>query len=315
MISHVVPGDPAVIAAGRIADEKVVKHIREEMGLDRPVYQQFLIYIERLFLKLDLGRSIISKRPVIEDLKTYFPATFELITITLVLVTLIGILTGVVSAIRRNSMLDHVIRTVTLSGISMPEFWLAIILQLLFVYTFVGFPIDGRVSIEVLMLYPMKNITGLYTLDSLLQFNWPVFKSALIHLVLPVVTLTFCYVPQVTRITRAAMIEVMHQDYIKTAEATGVSPFKVVFKYGLRNALIPTSTIIGMVYGFLLGGTVLTELIFSWPGIGRYVVLAIFRLDFPAIMGVTILSAAIVIALNFLVDILIVVINPTVRYR
>jgi peptide/nickel transport system permease protein len=314
-ISHVVPGDPAVIAAGRIVNPKVIDHIRKEMGLDKPIYQQFGIYLERLFFKRDLGRSLISKRPVVEDLKTYFPATFELVTITLVLVTIIGISTGVISANRRNSVLDHTIRAVTLSGISIPEFWLAIILQLLFAYTFVRFPIDGRLSVEVLMSHPLKKITGLYTVDSLLQMNWPVFKSALLHLALPVFTLTFCYVPYVTRIARAAMIEVMYQDYIKTAEAAGLSSYKVIYKYGLRNALIPVSTIIGMVYGFLLGGTVLTELIFSWPGIGRYVVLAIFRLDFPAIMGVTILSAAIVIALNFLVDILIVAINPTVRYR
>ena len=315
LISHVVPGDPAVIAAGRIADPKVVEHIRKEMGLDKPVYQQFVIYLDRLFLKWDFGRSLISKRPVVEDLKAYFPATFELVTITLILVTLIGILTGVVSARKRGSGLDHTIRAITLSGISMPEFWLAIVLQLLLVYVFMGFPIDGRVSIEVLMTYPLKPITGLYTVDSMFQQNWPVFKSALLHLALPVFTLTFCYVPQVSRIARAAMIEVMHQDYMKTAEATGLGSFKVIYKYGLRNALIPVSTIIGMVYGFLLGGTVLTELIFSWPGIGRYVVQAIFRLDFPAIMGVTILSAAIVIALNFVVDILIVVINPTVKYR
>jgi peptide/nickel transport system permease protein len=314
LISHVVPGDPAVIAAGRIADPKVVDHIRKEMGLDKPVYQQFLIYLERLIVKRDMGRSLISRRPVVEDLKAYFPATFELVTITLILVTIIGIFTGVASANRKNSAVDHTIRAITLSGISMPEFWLAIVLQLLLVYVFAGFPIDGRISIEIIMGHPMKTITGLYTVDSLLQLNWPVFKSALAHLALPVFTLTFCYVPQVTRIARAAMIEVMYQDYIKTAEAAGLSSFKVIYKYGLRNALIPVSTIIGMVYGFLLGGTVLTELIFSWPGIGRYVVQAIFRLDFPAIMGVTILSAAIVIALNFVVDMLIVAINPTVRY-
>jgi peptide/nickel transport system permease protein len=314
-ISHVVPGDPAVIAAGRIVNPKVVDRIRKEMGLDKPLYQQFVIYLERLLVKRDLGRSLISRRPVIEDLKTYFPATFELVTISLILITIIGIFTGVTSANRKNSVLDHIIRALTLSGISMPEFWLAIISQLFLVYAFVGFPIDGRISIEVLMSHPMKRITGLYTMDSLLQLNWPVFKSAIVHLALPVFTLTFCYVPYVTRIARAAMIEVMYQDYIKTAEAAGINPFKVVYKYGLRNALIPVSTIIGMVYGFLLGGTVLTELIFSWPGIGRYVVLAIFRLDFPAIMGVTILSAAIVIALNLIVDILIVVINPMVSYR
>lgn len=314
MISHVVPGDPAVIAAGRIADPKVVEQIREELGLNKPLYQQFLIYLEQL-LRMDLGRSIISKRPVIEDIKAYFPATFELVTVSLILTTLVGIWTGVISASRRNSVLDHVVRVVSLAGISMPEFWFAILLQLLFIHIFRGFPIDSRISLDVLMHYPMKNITGLYILDSLLQHNWPVLKSALLHIALPAFTLTFCNLAQVTRITRAAMIEVMYQDYIQTAKATGVSSFKVIYKYGLRNALIPILTIIGMVYGFLLGGAVLTEVIFSWPGVGRYVVKAILYLDFPAIMAITIFSATIVIFLNFMVDILYVVINPVIRYE
>lgn len=313
-LSHIVPGDPAVIAAGRIANPKVVEHIRKEMGLDKPLYEQFAIYVERLFLKLDMGRSIISKRPVIEDLKAYFPATLELVTISLILITLFGILTGVLSAVKRDTLLDHAIRVITLSGISMPEFWFAIILQLLFASIFIGFPIDGRASIGALINHPLKPITGFYLLDSALQRNWAVFGSALLHLVLPVVTLTFCYVAQVTRISRAAMIDVLYQDYIRTARATGVSTFKLIVKHALRNTLIPVLMIIGMVYGFLLGGSVLVELIFSWPGLGRYVVQAIFRLDFPAIMGVTILGATIVIFLNLLADMLCAVVNPTVRY-
>jgi len=315
MLSYVVPGDPAVLAAGRVPDRKVVERIRKEMGLDKPVYVQFIMYLERLFLRQDLGKSVVTKRPVVQDLKIYFPATFELVTLCLILITIFGVWAGVVSAVRRNSALDHTIRAISLSGISMPEFWLAMMLQLIVIQVIRGFPIDGRVSIDVIVHHPLRQITGFYLLDSLVQQNWLFLKSALLHLILPVSTLTFALVAYVVRITRAAMLEILNLDYIQTARATGISSFKVVYKYALRNALIPVLTIIGMVYGFLLRGTVLTELIFSWPGIGRYAVNAIFSLDFPAIMGVAILGASMIILLNLIVDVLCAFVNPTVRYR
>ncbi len=314
ILSHVVPGDPAVIAAGRVADPNVVDKIRQEMGLDKPIIVQFVSYVRNLVCEGDLGTSIISRRPVSEDIKMYFPATFELVTLSAVLITVLGILTGVLSALKRGSLFDHSMRVITLSGLSMPEFWVAIMLQLLFASVIFGFPIDGRASLSMLLQHPLKQRTGLYLLDSLLQGNWPVFWSSVTHLILPVATLTFSYLAQVTRISRASMIEVLHQDYIRTARAAGVSQTRLVVKYALRNALIPILTMIGMIYGYLLGGTVLIELIFSWPGLGRYVVQAITRLDFPAIMGVTLIGGAIVILLNMVVDLLCLVVNPTLRY-
>ena len=314
VLSHVIPGDPAVIAAGRVADPKVVANIREEMGLDQPLHIQFVTYLRRLIVEQDLGRSIISHRPVADDLKAYFPATLELITISMVLITILGIATGALSALKRDSLFDHSVRVLALSGLSMPEFWFAIMLQFLFASVIFGFPIDGRASLMVLLQHPLKTRTGLYLVDSLLQGNWPVLGSAALHLILPVATLTFAYTAQITRIARAAMIEVLNQDYIRTARAVGVGPVRLVFKYALRNALIPVLTMIGMIYGYLLGGTILIESVFSWPGLGRYVVQAIFRLDFPGIMGVTILGATIVVFLNLVVDVLCVVVNPSIKY-
>ncbi len=314
VLSHVVPGDPAVIAAGRIADPQVVERIRTEMGLDKPIFIQFASYVRGL-ARGDLGVSIISRRPVLEDMKAFFPATFELVTISAFFITVLGILTGVLSAIKRDSAFDHAMRAFTLSGLSMPEFWVAMMLQLLFASLIVGFPTDGRASLMVLLRHPLKTRTGLYLIDSIVQGNWPVFVSALQHLILPVATLTFSYLAQVTRIARASMIEALHQDYVRTARATGVHETRVIMKYTFRNAAIPVLTMIGMIYGYLLGGTVLIELIFSWPGLGRYVVQAITRLDFPAIMGVTLLGAAIVILLNLLVDLFCLLVNPVLRYE
>jgi len=314
VLSQIVPGDPAVVAAGRVPDPVVVARIRSEMGLDRPLHEQLGIYLSRVLFRLDLGRSVVTKRPVIEDLQRYFPATIELVTVSLFFITVIGVWVGVVSATKRNGPVDHAIRAITLSGISMPEFWLAIILQLLFARSLHLLPVDGRVAIDVLIGSPLKGGTNLYLLDSLFQGNWSFLYSSILHLVLPVFTLTYSLVAYVVRLARAAMLEVLGQDYIRTATAIGVGRRKVIYKHALRNALIPILTIIGMVYGFLLGGTVLVELIFSWPGIGRYAANAIFTMDAPAIMGVTILGSMIIISLNLMVDVLCALVNPTVRY-
>jgi len=314
VLSQVVPGDPAVVAAGRSPDPAVVARIRSEMGLDKPLHEQLGIYLSRVLLRFDLGRSVVTKRPVIEDLRRYFPATIELVTVSLLFITVIGVWVGIVSATKRNAPIDHAIRAITLSGISMPEFWLAIMLQLLFARSLRLLPVDGRVAIDVLIGSPLRDGTGLYIVDSLLQGNWRFLGSSLLHLVLPVFTLTFSLVAYVVRLARAAMLDVLGQDYIRTATAIGVGRLKVVYKHALRNALIPILTIVGMVYGFLLGGTVLVELIFSWPGIGRYAANAVFTVDAPAIMGVTILGSMIIISLNLIVDVLCTFVNPTVRY-
>ena len=314
VLSQVVPGDPAVVAAGRVPDPAVVARIRGEMGLDKPLHEQLGIYISRVLFRLDLGRSVVTKRPVIQDLKRYFPATIELVTVSLLFITVIGLWVGVLSATKRNSPIDHAIRAITLSGISMPEFWLAIMLQLLFARSLRVLPVDGRVAISVLIGSPLNDGTGFYVLDSLLQGNWRFLGSSMLHLVLPVFTLTFSLVAYVVRMARAAMLDVLGQDYIRTATAIGLGRRKVIYKHALRNALIPILTVIGMVYGFLLGGTVLVELIFSWPGIGRYAADAVFTMDAPAIMGVTILASMIIISLNLIVDMLCAFVNPAVRY-
>lgn len=313
ILSHVIPACPAVIIAGRVPCPEVVTRIRTELGLDKPLHQQFFMYITRLS-RFDLGVSFISKRPVIEDLLRFFPATLELVTLAAIVLSILGISTGVVAAVRQNSRVDHVLRTISVLGASMPPFWLAIMLVVFAFHFLPGFPIVDRISREVLLRHPLETITGLFIVDSLLQRNIPVLLSALQHLILPVLTLTFCFIAGIARVTRAAMIEVLSQDYIRTAEAVGVRPAKVIYKYALKNCLGPSLTLIGMLYGFLLGGVVLVEMIFAWPGIGRYVVTGIFTMDFPVIMGVTVISGICFVFLNLFVDILYSVIDPRVTY-
>lgn len=314
LLVQAVPGDPAVLVAGPAASPEVIERIRADLGLDEPLHQQFLMYVERL-IQVDLGESFITRRPVAEEIRLFFPATVELIVVSMILMSIGGIFWGVVSAVRRNSLIDHAARVISLLGAATPAFWLAILAQLFAFHFLVGFPIAGRVSMGVLMRHPLENVTGLLVLDSLIQGNIPVLLSALQHLILPVFTLTICFMAGITRLTRASMIHVMQQDYIRTAEAMGVGSIKVIYKYALRNALIPPLTFMGTLFGFLLGGVVLVEFIFSWPGIGRHTVDAIGAADFPVVMGVTLVSAVIFLSLNLIVDMLYVVINPAIEYN
>jgi peptide/nickel transport system permease protein len=312
-MTHVIPGCPATIVAGPAPSPELIERIRTELGLDKPLHQQFFLYVERLS-RFDLGVSLISRRPVAEDLWRFFPATVELAMVTIIVASILGISAGVVSAIRQNSPVDHVVRVVIQLGASMPEFFTGIMLQLFAFHFLIGFPLVGRVCWDVLTRYPLENITGLLILDSLLQGNIPVLLSALLRLILPVTTLALLIVVGIARMVRAEMILVMREDYIRTAKAMGVGQAKVVYKYALKNCLIPTVTIIGMLLGWLIGGAVVVEAVFAWPGIGRYLVTAIGELDFPIVMGVTVVASIAYIFLNLLVDLSYAVIDPRVRY-
>jgi len=310
-ISHAVPGNPIAANLGQkaMSDPKIVAAFEKEWGLDKPVAQQYLIYLGKL-MQGDMGRSIKSRRAVIEDLRAFLPATIELATAAVLFGLLTGMALGILSALWRNSWVDHVARLISLLGVSIPVFWLAL-LALFVLYSRLGwFPGPGR--IDVGMQVPDR-ITGLLTVDSLIAGNWPVFRNVLSHLMLPALVLGSYTTGLITRVTRSAMLEVLGADYIRTARAKGLSERITLIRHALRNALIPVITVIGFSYGNLLAGTVLTESIFAWPGIGQYAYRASTSLDFPAIMGVSLVIALIFILVNLVVDVLYFLIDPRLR--
>lgn len=309
-LSHMVSGDPAKILAGEKAPAQTVELIRKQFGLDKPLPEQYRLYVTNL-LHGNMGISLTTRRPVSEDLRLYFPATLELTFISIVLTILIGVPLGIASAAKRNSLADHVSRLVTLSGVSMPVFWLGLLLQLLFYRTLDILPIAGRISLSAT---PPPQVTGLYTIDSLLALDLPMFWMSLKHLFLPAVTLAFSSLAVVSRMTRSNMLEVLSQDYIRTARSKGLGAQTTLYRHALRNAFIPTLTVIGLQTGALLSGAFLVEAIFNWPGLGLYTVRAISRLDYPAIMGASLLITVIFILINLLVDLLYGILDPRIRY-
>ena len=289
IISHLIPGDPAraeriakrLDNAHLVASDEIVRHIRQQLGLDLPLWQQFARYVNALFHG-DLGTSIRTGRPVLEDLKTFFPATLELAFCALLIALLVGIPLGVLSAVYRNRWTDHLVRLMALTGISTPAFWLGLGVIVLFYGKLDWLPGSGRLDG---WFDPPAHVTGFYLLDSLLEGNFEVFFNALQHLILPATTLAFVHLGIVARQIRSAMLEQLNEDYIRTALASGLPKFTIVVRYALPNALIPSVTVLGLALGDLLYGAVLTETVFAWPGMGAYVVSSIQALDFPAVMG------------------------------
>lgn len=310
-ISHAVPGDPVAANLGQkaMSDPQIVAAFEKEWGLDKPVAQQYVIYLGKL-LQGDMGRSIKSRRPVVEDLRAFLPATIELATAAVLFGVVTGMLLGILSALWRNSWVDHIARFISLLGVSIPVFWLAL-LALFVLYSRLGwFPGPGR--IDVGMELPPR-VTGLLTIDSLIAGNGTIFRNAVSHLILPALVLGSYTTGLITRVTRSAMLEVLGADYIRTARSKGLGERVTLIRHALRNALIPVITVIGFSYGNLLAGTVLTESIFAWPGIGQYAYRASTSLDFPAIMGVSLVIALIFILVNLIVDVLYFLIDPRLR--
>lgn len=310
VISHVVPGDPARLAAGPQARPEQVETVRKELGLDKPLPVQYAVYMKGL-LRLDLGKSIRTMRPVRDDIRDYFPATVELALAAALLCVIVGLPFGVASAVNKDRPLDHASRLFSLSGVSMPTFWLGLVLQLLLFKVVHLLPIGGR--IDPFLDVPTR-MTGLYTVDALLSGNFPAFASALQHLVMPAVTLAYSSLAVVTRMTRSTMVETMGQDYIRTARSKGLADRTVIYGHALKNAVVPTVTVMGLQFGYLLSGTFLVETIFAWPGMGQYGVQSVMSLDIPAIMGVTLLVAVIYVLTNLVVDLLYVWLDPRIDY-
>lgn len=298
VISHVIPADPVVAALGDHATDDQIAAFRAAYGLDRPLPEQFMRYVEGL-LQGDMGRSIRTRRPVADDLREFFPATLELSLAALLVSILIGLPAGAWSAYYRNRLPDHLVRLFSLTGGSLPIFWLGLLLIGLFYSRLDWLPSGGRLD---QFLDPPAGVTGLFVLDSLLSGNTPALKSSLHHLLLPAFTLGYFSTAVIARMMRSSLLEVMRQDYMLLARAKGLGERGALIRHGLRNALIPTLTIVGVTFGSLLSGAVLTETIFNWPGLGRYATASATSLDFPAVMGVTLLAAVIYPLANLLVD-------------
>lgn len=307
-LSLVVPLDPLSAIAGPQAPPETVERLRKLYGFDQPVYVQFGRYVDRL-AHGDLGTSFQTNRPVLDDIVQFFPATLELATLALVIAIVFGIALGVLSAVYRNSLLDHAARVISLIGVSMPVFWLGLVLMLVFYYRLGWLPEPGRLDI---MLIEPPRITGMMLVDAAIAADWEVFWDAAAHAVLPATVLGLFGLAGIARITRSSMIDVLSQEYIKTARIKGLTEYAVIVRHGLRNALVPTVTMIGLTYGSLLEGAVLTETIFSWPGLGRYLTTAFLTLDLNAIVGGTMLVAISYCLVNLLVDLMYAYLNPKI---
>lgn len=309
-VSHVVPGDPVLVALGEHAREDQIREFRHKYGLDRPVVVQYVIYMNGLFHG-DLGISIRTRRPVLDDLRDFFPATVELASAAWATAFVIGIPAGVLSAVYKDRLIDHVVRVVALIGASVPIFWLGLVMLGVFYYRLRWLPGPGR--LDVFLVQP-RAVTGLLLVDSLIAGDWSTLANAMAHLILPALALGYFSTAVVARMTRSAMLEVLGQDYVRTAHAKGLTARRVVLLHALKNAMIPTLTIIGISFGSLLSGAVLTETIFAWPGLGRYATASAVSLDFPAVMGVTLLAAVIYPIVNLVVDLAYLFFDPRVRY-
>jgi len=310
IVSHVIPADPIGAILGPQAPPELVEKIRREWGFDKPLHEQFFDYIYKV-IRGDLGRSIKTNNPVMEDLLYFFPATIELATAAIIVAIAIGIPLGIISAVKKDKWPDHISRIFALMGVSMPVFWLGLLLLFVLYYKLGIFPGPGRLDPGI---PEPPRITGLLTLDSLLTGNFEAFTNALWHLALPSFVLGYYASASIARITRTALLEVLTQDFIKAARSKGLAERIVLFRHALRNALIPTTTVIGMAYGSLLEGAILTETIFAWPGLGRYSTGAFLSVDFMAVMGSTLLIALVYSLANLIVDILYAFLDPRIRY-
>jgi len=311
VISHLVPGDPARLAAGPDANAAMVETIRKEYGLDQPLPIQFQRYV-RGILTGHFGRSLRTREDVLTDLVRYFPNTLELVGGAMLVAVALGVPLGILSAVYRNTWVDHVTRVVSVSGVAVPAFWLGLMLQLAIALHWGLLPLGGRLG---LMTTPPPSITHLLFVDTLLRGQWGSFRDAVAHAVLPVVTLCFPALASIMRVNRAEMIETLKQDYIVNARAQGHSGLRVVAVYGLRNAMVPTLGMIGLRYGWMLGGTVLVETVFDWPGIGLYAVQSAIASDFQPIMGVTLLLGFNFMLANFVVDLAYRWLDPRIGYE
>jgi dipeptide transport system permease protein len=308
---RLLPGDPVLTLAGErgISPERHAE-LMHQLGFDRPLYEQYFNFLLDV-ISGDLGQSFVTKRPVLDEFLSLFPATFELTMSAMIFAMLLGVPAGLLAATRRGSWLDQSVMGVALVGYSMPIFWWGLLLIILFSGMLGWTPVSGRIS----LLYYFPPVTGFMLIDSLLSGEKGAFTSALSHLVLPTIALGTIPLAVIARQTRSAMLEVLGEDYVRTARAKGASAMRVFGIHALRNAMIPVVTVIGLQAGHLLAGAILTETIFAWPGVGKWMVDSIFRRDYAAVQGGLILVACVAMIVNLIVDLLYGLINPRIRYR
>lgn len=311
LLTRVIPSDPAAKWAGARATREQIAAARIELGLDKPILVQYFKYIGDL-LRGDLGRSLRSHQPITEELKNYLPATLELVVLSTVFAIIVGIPLGVLSAKRKDKLVDHFCRFFSVGAVSLPTFWVGMFLQLIFYTWLEWLPLGERVSFQLALMHRVPDITGFVLLDSLFTGNFTVFWDAFRHIILPGITVALYPIGLVARMTRSSLLEILGEDYISAAKSYAIPERKVLWNYALRNSLGPTSTVVTLSVGYTLVNTFLIEAIFSWPGIGMYISNAVTSLDYPSIMGVTIVSAIAYVALNLVADI-IVALDPRVR--
>ena len=306
---HLIPGDPAVTMLGERATPQRVAEVRAQLGLDRPLSTQYLIYIGKI-LRGDFGASILRGDPVLRDLVRRFPATVELALSAILIAILIGVPMGIIAAVWRNSLFDALSRLVALTGVSMPIFWLGLMLAWFFGVMLRWLPTGFRLGTDVTLI----TVTHFNILDSLYTGNWPALVSSIRHLILPAVALSTIPMAVIARMTRASLLEVLSQDYIRTAESKGVPEQSVILRHAMRNALLPVMTVTGLQVGRLLAGAILTETIFSWPGIGLWIYESIQARDYPIVQGATLFIATIFVMVNLLTDVLYAAVDPRIKY-
>lgn len=309
---HLIPGDPATVLAGERATPEQVEALRERLGLNQPLPVQYFTFLWNL-IRLDFGTSILSGVTIAEEIRIRWPATFELSVAAMLIAIILGIPAGVLAAVRKNSAVDNVTMSGSLIGVSMPVYWLGLLLIYLFAVNLNWLPPSGRLSVDA--GFTFKPITGFYVLDALLQLDFRALKDILTHLVLPALTLSTIPLAILARITRSAMLEVLSQDYIRTARAKGLLERWVILKHALKNAMLPVVTIIGLQFGTLLGGAILTETIFSWPGIGLWIYEGILARDYPVVQGGVVFVAIAFVLINLLVDLSYALLDPRIQYQ
>lgn len=309
-IIHAIPGDPAETILGQKATEQSKEELREQLGLNNPWYQQYFTYLKDL-VQGELGQSIRTRVPIAQEIVPYLAATAELTFAAMAFAVFFGVNAGIISAWKQNSWFDYIFMLIALIGVSMPIFWLGLMEQWLFSLKLGWLPSIGRMD----QRNPVEAVTNLYLLDSIISGQWHQLWTVVKHLILPSVALGTIPMAIIARMTRSSMLEVMSSDFVRTAKAKGLSQFFVVYKHALKNAFIPVLTVIGLQTGALLGGAVLTETIFAWPGVGRYIYEAISSRDYPVIQSGILIIAFIFVMINLLVDLLYAAVDPRIRYR
>ena len=305
-------GDPVATMGGRrVTRQADYERLRRQLGLDKPLYVQYGRYLLSV-LRGDLGTSIKTRQPIVTELRTYLPATLELVFVAMIIAILIGLPMGVLSGANKGGWIDQLSRVISVAGVSVPTFFLGLVLQLIFFARLGLLPIGGRVSNEIAINYPVQQITGFYTLDTLFTGNSQAFRDVLWHLILPAFTLSLYDIGLITRMTRSSMIEVLNEKYILAARVSGLPRRTILFSLALKNAFIPTLTVIGLSFVYALTGSLLVEVIFAWPGLGTYITSAVLSLDFPVIVSVTLVVTVFYIAINLLLDMIQASVDPRV---